>query len=112
MCIYSDASAINGHVGAAAIVLDRTHESYRTRRMVYMGKSTTSNIYAAELRGIEMALQIALDTHASTNTPRSCVIFTDNQAVIRTIANPKTQSGQYILIEAIQALDKLRNQGW
>jgi ribonuclease HI len=112
ICIYSDASAINGHVGAAALVVDRIHESYSTKRRAYMGKSTTSNIYAAELRGIEMAFQIALDICASTNTPDSCVVFTDSQAAIRAIANPKTQSGQYILIEAIQALDKLRDQGW
>ncbi|KAK7178610.1 zinc knuckle [Paraphaeosphaeria sporulosa] len=77
-----------------------------------MGKSTTSNIYAAELRGIGMAFQIALDIHASTNTPGSCIVFSDNQAAIRAIANPKTQSGQYILITAIQALDELRQRGW
>ncbi|KAF2258052.1 hypothetical protein CC78DRAFT_428048, partial [Lojkania enalia] len=61
LCIYTDASAINGHIGAAAIVLDQAQEGCSTRRMEYMGKSTTSNIYAAELRGIEMASQIVLD---------------------------------------------------
>lgn len=112
VCIYTDASAINGHVGAAAIVLDRIHQSRGIRKTAYMGKSTTSNVYAAELKGIEMAFQLALDIHASTNTPGKAVVFTDNQAAIRTIANPKTQSGQYILIEIIRALDNLRHQGW
>ncbi|KAF2261693.1 hypothetical protein CC78DRAFT_469773, partial [Lojkania enalia] len=73
-----DASAINGHVGAAAIVLDQAQEGCSIRRMEYMGKSTTSNIYTAELRGIGMAFQIALDIHASTNTPSGCIVFTDN----------------------------------
>ena len=77
-----------------------------------MGRATTSNVYAAELRGIELAFQIALDRHAATYRAGKCTVFSDNQAAVKAMANPKYPSGQYILAEAIQAMDKLRDLGW
>jgi hypothetical protein len=80
--------------------------------MEYMGKSTTSTVYVAELRGMELAFQRALDVHATTNTPDRCTVFTDNEAAFLTMANPKCPSGRLILVEDIRALDKLRDQEW
>ncbi|PQE10727.1 reverse transcriptase protein [Rutstroemia sp. NJR-2017a WRK4] len=52
--IYTDGSGIDNQVGAAAV-----SPLTRSTKMVYMGNSETSTVYAAELQGIKLALQIA-----------------------------------------------------
>ena len=84
----------------------------QTKRAEYMGTSTTSTVYAAELSGMELAFQIVLDVRATTNTPGKCTIFTGNQAAIQAMAHPKCPSRKHILVEAIGAPDRLRGYGW
>ena len=54
LCIYTNASVINGYIDTTAIVLDQIYQSHSTRRTAYIDKLTILNIYAAELRGIEI----------------------------------------------------------
>ncbi|KIW25625.1 uncharacterized protein PV07_08791 [Cladophialophora immunda] len=87
-------------------------QGVRTKRMTYIGTSTTSTAFAAELKRIDLPFQIAAEVHSKTNTAGKCCVFTDNQGAIQAMADPKYSSGQYILADAIQAMDKLRDQGW
>jgi hypothetical protein len=72
-----------------------------------MGNSETSTVYAVELQGIKLALQIADDDIEKGNKRDRVVIFTDNQAAIRTLQTPTSRSGAYIVAEVISLIDKL-----
>ena len=103
LVIYTDESAIEGKVGAAAVVPDLGVE-----RNLLVGEDNAATVYAAELHGLVLALGIA-EQYIRHRT--SLVIFTDNQAAITSSAKPGTQSGQYILRRIAQHVDQLRWRG-
>ncbi len=92
--VYTDGSGIDNHVGAAAV-----SPLTRCTKLTYMGDSETSTVYAAELQGIRLALQIADEDAERGNKRDRLIIFTDNQA-----------AGAYIVADAIQLIDKLQGK--
>jgi len=70
-----------------------------------MGGEQTMNVYAAELTGIQIAMQ------STTNVPAhytKCNIYADSQSAITAILQPKQQSGQYILRNIHNNLEKIQ----
>ena len=96
---YTDGSLTEQGVGAAVV-------STLGRQATRIGSPATHTVYAAELRGIEMALaQIYKSIDPATQCPdktRIGIIFTDNQAAIQACAAPRKSSGQYILHQISQ----------
>jgi ribonuclease HI len=78
LVLYTDGSCINDKVGASAVTADGciTHRSY-------LGRASEVTVYVAELRGILSALEIVYKKDY-----RVVIVFTDNQAIIRSVANP------------------------
>lgn len=88
---YTDGSGIDDHVGGAAV-------NHRTgaQRGRYIGALSEYTVYIAEVIGILLALELAEDeTRDHPGLP--IIIFTDNQAAIQSVANPKHKSGQFAL---------------
>ncbi|KAK2039053.1 hypothetical protein LZ31DRAFT_441252, partial [Colletotrichum somersetense] len=63
----------------------------------YMGSDAISTVYARELQGIILALEIAKEDRQRGNNRSKVLIYTDNQAAIRSSAKPKGKSGSYLL---------------
>ena len=106
--VYTDGSGYRGHVGAAAAT--RWHGRPVVQK-AYMGDQHMSTVYAAELKGIELALDFGLDGY-TMEICHELHIWTDNQAAIRAIADPNgCASGQYILRDIIPKIDSLRATG-
>lgn len=64
-----------------------------------MGDDDTSTVYAAELRGIEMALNSTMDSTEqwAAQAKNGLVIFADSQAALKALRQPRMPSGQIYL---------------
>jgi ribonuclease HI len=107
LSIYTDGSGIEGEIGSAAVcpLIQQT-------RTVHMGSDIQSTVYAAELQGISLALQIAQGYVSGYGERKDIAIYTDNQAAIWSIAKAEGRSGAYILADIAQQVLELQNKGY
>ena len=105
--IYSDGSAQDGKVGAAA-VLQRNGKTIKTLHY-NLGSAEEHTVFEAEIIGILMGLQL-IETDRKSNI--SYTIGVDNQAAIKALSSKFNKPGHYIAAEALQAAAKIRrNKG-
>jgi hypothetical protein len=76
-----------------------------------MGKNTTLTVYAGELQGIILALEIAQENRQQGHRKTKVVIYINNQAAIRSLAKPKGKSGAYLLKTIARKIQELQNNG-
>lgn len=106
--VYTDGSGYRGHVGAAAV---SKWWNQNIEEQAYMGDNQISTVYAAELKGIELALNWGLDGYTWPGC-KELNVWTDNQAAISAVADPNgCASGQYILRDIVTKIDRLRAKG-
>lgn len=76
-----------------------------------MGDEATSTVYAGELQSIILALEMAEVDRRNGNNRNKVLIYTDNQAAIRSSARPKGKSGSYPLKTIAEKTQGLQEQG-
>ncbi|EKV14892.1 Reverse transcriptase, putative [Penicillium digitatum PHI26] len=107
--LYTDGSGYQGGIGAA--VYPAYPSVQNESRLCNMGSDDDATVYAAELHAIEMALEVIQYQFTSNDdwrerlAERGAVIFTDNQAALKAIKNPKMPSGQVYLEGSLRVLD-------
>lgn len=76
-----------------------------------MGDDHVSTAYAGELQGISLALQIAQEDRNRGSIREKVLIYTDNQAAVRSVARPRGESGSYLLQDITRRMQELQAQG-
>lgn len=110
LIIYTDGSGFEGKVGAAAQV-DSAQEP-NCFILSQMGSEDNATVYAAELRGTEMAMELVDNkVNAHELNSRRAVVFSDSQAALKGLLKPKMPSGQVFLLGTLRKLQQLTDQG-
>ena len=103
--VYSDGSAINGKVGAAAILL-RAGRATCTLHF-HLGAEDKHTVHEAELVGILLGLQL-ISTERKGRT--SFALGSDNQAAIKAFKSNFRSPGHHIAREALQLAHQIQNK--
>jgi ribonuclease HI len=103
--VFSDGSAINGKVGAAAI-LTRAGNPIRTMHF-HLGTENEHTVHEAELVGILLGIHlISTERHGST----TCAIGVDNQAAIKAFQSSLRKPGHHLAREIERIAKKVQKR--
>ena len=95
--IYTDGSAHDGGVGAAAVIFRNGQEP---RSLIYhLGSDKHHTVYEAEIVGLTLAAKLIM-TETQLTSPIS--IMVDNKAAIQSGASPSTTAGGYLIDQFIR----------
>lgn len=104
--VYTDGSGYKKRVGSAATI----PLIPGALKKAFLGCLVSKHsVYAAELYGILMALQLVLEQLPSR---KEVIIFTDNHAAIKSTHRPRYQNGQYIICQIIRILPEVLAKGY
>ena len=99
--IYTDGSGIKGKISAAAYNAARNEASHQ-----HLGNELQFTVYTAELT----ALHLTVKQLRNQRNYMACRIYTDSQAAVKAIDYPRKQSGQAIIKDILESIDKLVNE--
>ena len=103
--IYTDGSAHNGKVGAAAI-LYRPGRPKRTLHY-HLGSAEEHTVYEAELVGLLLGLQLVKTEQAGRT---SFAIGADNLAAVKAVLTELTHPGQYLAASFLSTAAKIKKK--
>jgi ribonuclease HI len=98
--IYTDASAKEGNLGAAVIMLD-TNDTISRARQITVGPDWKWDVPNAELIAIYYAVDLAIQEQQTSRNPesRTYTIFTDSRTGLQALANSLGKPGSQIIQE-------------
>ena len=103
--VYSDGSAHNGKVGAAAVLTQRG-KADRVLRL-HMGTSKEHTVPEAELVGMVLGLHLI---NTEKRNQRNCALGLDGQAAIKALRSELTNPGHHLAAEALRIATHLRQR--
>ena len=101
--VYSDRSAINGQVGAAAILIRTGHPPSTLH--FHLGPVTKHTVHEVELIGILLALHLIKKEKTGSTTH---AIRTDNQAAIKAFRSAHRGLGTHLAKEILCTTNQLQ----
>ncbi|KAI7978242.1 hypothetical protein EIK77_003561 [Talaromyces pinophilus] len=103
--VYTDGSGYQGYIGAAAVIPSRNVQITEC-----IGTERTSTVYAGEACGIKFALK-SLIRLTLVRPIKEPVIFSDSQAALQTLQNPRMVSGQEYIRGCVRLLQECKDLG-